>query len=85
MSIDQSSGHANTERNRRRIGSVRDRSCDDLADEDASHALQGRGVEIVVRGEDGSRETAGYHALADCDGVRRFLELLIPNKQESPS
>jgi alpha,alpha-trehalase len=58
---------------------------DDLTDEDAFAALQGRGVRIVVRGEDHARETAAQYALADCDDVRRFLELLIVLEPESPS
>ena len=32
-----------------------------------------------------SRETAAQYALADCDDVRRFLELLIGLEPESPS
>jgi alpha,alpha-trehalase len=58
---------------------------DDLTDEDAFDALPERGVGIVVRGEDHSRETAAQYALADCDDVRRFLELLIALEPESPS
>jgi trehalose 6-phosphate phosphatase len=58
---------------------------DDVTDEDAFHALQGRGVGIVVRGEDCARETAAQYALADCDDVRRFLELLIALEPKSPS
>ena len=58
---------------------------DDLTDEDAFNVLQGRGVGIVVRGEDHSRDTAAQYALADCADVRRFLELLIALKRESPS
>jgi trehalose 6-phosphate phosphatase len=58
---------------------------DDLTDEDAFHALQGRGVGIVARGEDHARETAAQYALADCDDVRRFLELLLALKPEGPS
>ena len=58
---------------------------DDLTDEDAFHALQGRGVGIVVRGEDHARETAAQYALADCDDVRRFLELLVALPPESAS
>ena len=50
---------------------------DDLTDEDALRALQERGVGIIVRGEDDSRETAAQYALADCEDVRRFLEMLI--------
>ena len=50
---------------------------DDLTDEDALRALQGRGIGIVVRGEDDTRDTAAQYALADCDDVRRFLETLI--------
>ena len=58
---------------------------DDLTDEDALHALHGRGVGIVVRGEDHARETAAQYALADCDDVRRLLELLIAVDPERPS
>jgi trehalose-phosphatase len=58
---------------------------DDLTDEDAFHALEGRGVGIVVRGEDHSRETAAQYALGDCDDVRRFLELLIAMAPENLS
>jgi len=50
---------------------------DDLTDEDALAALRERGVGIVVRGEDDTRQTAAQYALADCDDVRRFLEMLI--------
>lgn len=50
---------------------------DDLTDEDALQALRRRGVGIVVRGEDDTRDTAAQYALADCDDVRRFLEELI--------
>ena len=32
-----------------------------------------------------SRETAAQYALADCDCVQRFLELLIAFEPESPS
>ena len=49
---------------------------DDVTDEDAMQALRGRGIGIVVRGEDDARETAARYALADCADVRRFLELL---------
>ena len=55
---------------------------DDLTDEAAFHALQGRGVGIVVRGEDHARETAAQYALADCDDEQRFLELLIAMEPE---
>ena len=58
---------------------------DDLTDEDVFRALQGRGVGIVVRGEDLSRDTVAQYALADCNDVRRFLELLIALEPESPS
>lgn len=48
---------------------------DDLTDEDAFEALQGRGLSLVVRGDD-ARPTAADYALEDVDEVRRFLELL---------
>jgi trehalose-phosphatase len=47
---------------------------DDLTDEDAFQALQGRGVGIVVRDE--PRPTAASYALANTAEVGVFLELL---------
>ena len=55
---------------------------DDLTDEDALEALRGRGVGIVVRGEDDARQTAAQYALADCDDVRRFLDVLTTLQRE---
>lgn len=49
---------------------------DDLTDEDGFRALRGRGVGVVVRGEDDERETAADYALPDPGAVRAFLELL---------
>jgi len=50
---------------------------DDLTDEDAFRVLRGRGLGIVVRGEDMARPTAARYALFDPDDVRRFLAWLI--------
>ena len=44
---------------------------DDITDEDAFAALSERGISIVVQGTD--RVTTADYALADTDGVRRFL------------
>jgi len=44
---------------------------DDVTDEDAFRAIEGRGVGVVVRGREG-RTRAGY-ALEDTGAVRRFL------------
>jgi trehalose 6-phosphate phosphatase len=55
---------------------------DDVTDEDAFRVLHGRGIAIVVRGEDDSRETAAQYALADPNDVRRFLEALISRARE---
>ncbi|HEX8436880.1 trehalose-phosphatase [Archangium sp.] len=48
---------------------------DDLTDEDAFEALQGRGLGLVVRGDE-ARPTAADYALEDVEEVRRLLELL---------
>ena len=58
---------------------------DDITDEDAMSALRDRGVGIVVRGEDDARATAARYALADCDDVRRFLEMLASRREGSGS
>ena len=58
---------------------------DDVTDEDAMRALSDRGIGIVVRGEDDARATAARYALADCDDVRRFLEMLASLHQRSGS
>lgn len=47
----------------------------DVTDEDAFHALAGRGIGIVVR--DGHRKTAADYALDRLTDVRRFLETLV--------
>lgn len=52
---------------------------DDVTDEDAFRVLAGRGLTIVVRGEDDERRTLADHALADTDDVRRFLSFLADN------
>jgi trehalose-phosphatase len=49
---------------------------DDVTDEDAFEALAGRGIGLVVAGED-ERPTAADLRLADTEGTRRFLEDLI--------
>jgi trehalose 6-phosphate phosphatase len=49
---------------------------DDVTDEDAFEALEGRGVGLVVRGEDDARPTGAALAFADPDEVRAFLEAL---------
>ncbi len=48
---------------------------DDLTDEDAFEALQGRGLGLVVRGDE-ARPTAAEYALEDVEEVRRVLALL---------
>ena len=57
---------------------------DDVTDEDAFRALQGRGLAIVVRGDDG-RATAADYALEGPDDVKRFLEWLIEPGREKPA
>jgi trehalose-phosphatase len=49
---------------------------DDVTDEDAFRALQGRGIGIVVR--DQPYETAAAYSLRNPDEVREFLLRLIP-------
>jgi trehalose-phosphatase len=49
---------------------------DDVTDEDAFEALAGRGIGLVVAGED-ERPTAADLRLEDTEGTRRFLEDLI--------
>ncbi|MCY1072871.1 trehalose-phosphatase [Archangium lansingense] len=49
---------------------------DDLTDEDAFQVLEGRGLGLVVRGEE-VRPTAADFALRDVEEVRQFLERLI--------
>lgn len=49
---------------------------DDLTDEDAFETLKGRGLSLVVRGEDLERPTAADYALADVEEVRGFLDWL---------
>lgn len=50
---------------------------DDLTDEDAFRELEGRGIPVVVRGEDDSRPTRASYVLEDPPAVRRFLERLV--------
>lgn len=57
---------------------------DDLTDEDAFRVLEGRGVGIVVRGEDDDRPTAADYALADTEEVRRLLERLVELLEPRP-
>jgi len=47
---------------------------DDVTDEDAFRALEGRGIGIAVR--DGARSTKAAYALRDPEDVRRFLDAL---------
>ncbi|ADO69670.1 trehalose-phosphatase [Stigmatella aurantiaca] len=49
---------------------------DDLTDEDAFRTLKGRGLGLVVRGDE-ERPTAADYALRDVEEVRRFLGVLI--------
>jgi len=56
---------------------------DDVTDEDAFRALEGRGIGIVVL--DGPRPTAARFALEDTDEVRRFLEVLVAELDRSPN
>jgi trehalose-phosphatase len=49
---------------------------DDLTDEDAFHALAGRGLCIAVR-HDESRQTAADYTVADTQEVKRLLERLV--------
>ncbi|MBI5585094.1 MAG: trehalose-phosphatase [Deltaproteobacteria bacterium] len=49
---------------------------DDVTDEDAFRALQGRGIGIVVR--DQPQETAAAYSLKNPDEVREFLLRLLP-------
>ncbi len=49
---------------------------DDLTDEDAFQTLKGRGLGLVVRGDE-ERPTAADYALRDVEEVRSFLELLL--------
>lgn len=56
---------------------------DDLTDEDAFHALRGRGVGIVVR--DADRPTAAGYALEDVAEVGRFLTLLAAACRQLPA
>lgn len=55
---------------------------DDVTDEDAFRALEGRGIGIVVR--DGTRRTAARFALEDPAEVRRFLEMLVSELGRRP-
>ncbi|WP_152206833.1 trehalose-phosphatase [Marinobacter changyiensis] len=48
---------------------------DDITDEDAFHALAGRGLRVAVR-YDESRQTAADYAVADTQDVKRLLDLL---------
>jgi trehalose-phosphatase len=48
---------------------------DDVTDEDAFRELRGRGVGVIVLGED-ERSTAADYSLRDTDEVRTFLERL---------
>jgi trehalose-phosphatase len=48
---------------------------DDVTDEDAFRGLRGRGVGVIVLGED-QRSTAADYSLRDTDEVRAFLEKL---------
>jgi len=48
---------------------------DDVTDEDAFRALEGRGIGVVVR--DGPRRTAARFALQDPAEVHRFLAMLV--------
>jgi len=56
---------------------------DDITDEDAFQALAGRGICLVVRGEE-DRPTAADFALADPGEVRRFLQLLTEAAGDGP-
>jgi trehalose-phosphatase len=56
---------------------------DDITDEDAFRELRGRGVSVVVRGEDDRRPTLAHYALADVGEVQRFLEMMTAIAPES--
>jgi alpha,alpha-trehalase len=49
---------------------------DDITDEDAFRALDGRGIAIVVA--DVPRPSAAHYFLRDPDEVRKFLQTLTP-------
>ncbi|MEX2466786.1 MAG: trehalose-phosphatase [Gemmatimonadota bacterium] len=57
---------------------------DDVTDEDGFRALKGRGIGVVVEGED-DRDSAADYALADPGDARRFLELVAEILSESAS
>ncbi len=89
--VDWDKGHALV-RLLEAMGLEREEACpvylgDDVTDEDAFEVVRGRGIAVVVRGEDDDRPTRAEYALSGPAAVRRFLhglaDLVEARQEES--